>query len=109
VKLRNQPQWRSSHMGRLDYSVMRSGWFRTTIELPPNTSAKDIEAVAFEPVDLRDPRVPSPGPAPQSVLHAGGKAFLLDQQYKPGPNIIGDHPEVTLRPGDMYQFTVSTQ
>ena len=109
VKLRNQPQWRSSHMGRLDYSVMRSGWFRTTIELPPNTSANDIESIAFEPVDLRDPRLPSPGPAPQSVLHAGGKAFLLDQQYKPGRNLIGDHPEVTLRPGEMYQFTVSAQ
>lgn len=109
VKLRNQPQWRSSHMGRLDYSVMRSGWFRTTIELPPNTSSNDIEAIAFEPVDLRDPRSPSPGPAPQSVLHPGGKAFLLDQEYKPGRNIMADHPEVTLRPGEMYQFTVLTR
>lgn len=109
VKLRNEHTWRSSHLGRLDYSVMRGGWFRTTIELPPNTSAKDIAAIAFEPVDLRDPRVPSAGPAPQSVLHAGGKAFLLDQQYRPGANLMGPHPEVTLRPGEMYQFTVSPQ
>jgi hypothetical protein len=107
VKLRNQPRWRSSHMGRLDYSVMRSGWFRTTIELPPNTTSQDIEAIGFEPVDLRDPRVPTPGPAPQSILHTGGKAFLLDSQYRPGPNLMGEHPEVTLRPGEIYQFTAA--
>jgi hypothetical protein len=106
VKLRNQPQWRSSHVGRLDYSVMRSGWFRTTIELPPNTTAQDIEAIGFEPVDLRDPRVPMAGPSPQSVLHAGGKAFLLDSQYRPGANLMADHAEVTLRPGEIYQFSV---
>jgi hypothetical protein len=104
LKLRNQPQWRSSHLGRLDYSVMRSGWFRTTIELPPNTSAADVEAIGFEPVDLRDPRVPMPGPAPQSVLHAGGKAFLLDAEYRPGANLMGEHPETTVRPGEIYQF-----
>jgi len=106
MKLRNQPRWRSSHMGRLDYSVMRSGWFRTTIELPPNTTAQDIEAIGFEPVDLRDPRLPMPGPPPQSVLHACGKAFLLDSQFRPGPNLMADHPEVTLHPGEIYQFNV---
>ena len=87
---------------------MRSGWFRTTIELPSGTTAEQIEAIAFEPVDLRDPRLPMPGPAPQSTLHAGGKAFLLDQQYRPGTNLMGPHPEVTLKPGEMYQLTVSS-
>ena len=109
VKLRNDRKWRSSHNGRLDYSVMRSGWFRTTIEVPPNTTASDAEAIAFEPVDLRDPRLPMSGPAPQSILHAGGKAFFLDQQYRPGANLMGEHAEVTLRPGEMYQFTVSSR
>jgi hypothetical protein len=47
-----------------------------------------------------------PGPSPQSVLHAGGKAFLLDSQFRPGANVMGEHPEVTLRPGEIYQFTV---
>ena len=108
VKLRNEQKWRSSHNGRLDYSVMRSGWFRTTIELPSGTTAQQIEAIAFEPVDLRDPRLPMPGPAPRSTLHAGGKAFLLDQQYRPGTNLMGPHPEVTLKPGEMYQLTVSS-
>lgn len=107
TKLRNQPIWRSSHAGRLDYSVMRSGWFRTTIELPPNTKAEDVEAITFEPVDLRDPRLPMPGPAPQSLLHARGKAFLLDSQYRPGANLLGEHDEVILRPGESYQFSLS--
>ena len=107
VKLRNENTWRSSHLGRLDYSVMRSGWFRTTVDVPQGTTAQNIEAIAFEPVDLRDPRLTMPGPAPQSILHAGGKAFLLDEQYRPGANLMSPHPEVTLKPGEMYQIAIS--
>ena len=107
VKLRDENTWRSSHLGRLDYSVMRSGWFRTTVNVPSGTTAQNIETIAFEPVDLRDPRLPMPGPAPQSILHAGGKAFLLDEQYRPGANLMGSHSEATLKPGEMYQISIS--
>jgi len=106
VKLRNDSRWRSSHHGRLDLTVFRSGWFRTTVELPAGTRAENIETIAFECVDLRDPRVPNPGPPPDSVLHPGGKAFLLDADYRPGANILGPHEEVVVQPGEMLSLTV---
>jgi hypothetical protein len=101
VKLKNETHWHSSHLGRLDLAISRNGWFRTTVELPPNTNAEDLEAVAVECVDLRDPRAPNNAAAPDAVLHSGGKAFLLDQNYRPGPNLLGAHEQVTIRSGEM--------
>lgn len=109
VKLKDGARWHSSNLGRLDFAISRSGWFRTTVELPPNTRAGDIESIAVECVDLRDPRQPGNGPQPEAVLHSGGEAFLLDANYRPGPNLLGDHPEVTLHTGEMTSLPVRAQ
>jgi hypothetical protein len=57
-------------------------------------------------VDLRDPRVPSSGSPPESLLHPGGKAFTLDADYRPGANLLGSHEEVVVQPGEMVNLTV---
>jgi hypothetical protein len=106
VKLKNSARWYSSHRGRLDFAISRSGWFRTTVELPANTKREDIESVAVECVDLRDPRASSSAPAPEAVLHPGGKAFLLDVNYRPGANLLGPHAEATIHSGEMFALPV---
>ena len=57
VKLKGRPQWYSSHRGRWPLVISRNGWYRTTVELPPQTTAEAIESLALECVDLRDPRL----------------------------------------------------
>lgn len=104
VKLKGQPQWYSSHRGRLDFSMSRSGWFRTTVELPPSTTAKSIEYVVIECVDLRDPRNFSPDTEANCVLREVKKVFLLDSDYRPGPNLLTSKTALSLRPGEMYTF-----
>ena len=104
VKLKGDSRWHSSHRGRLDFAISRSGWFRTTIELPADTRLAAIESFAVECVELRDPHMPATGPA-ESTLHAGGKAFMLDSDYRPGGNLLGPHAEVVLRPGEMVAIT----
>src|SRR5262249_54636445 len=37
VRLKGESIWRSSHLGRADYGITRSGWVRSTVELPPGT------------------------------------------------------------------------
>ena len=101
VMLNNRAQLYSSARGRLDYSIMRSGWARTTVELPPRTTADQIEYVAVQCVDLRDPRLPMQGPDPVIHLHAGGKAFLLNRDYAPGLSLLAFPDVPQLRPERM--------
>jgi len=107
VKLKHDPRLRSSHLGRLDFAISRNGWFRTTVELPPNTKPDDIESVGVECIDARDPRAPMNGPAPDAVLHSGGKAFLLDKNYRPGANVLGLHEQLTIKSGEMVALPLS--
>ncbi len=108
AKIKGDPRWKGSHLGRLDYSVTRSGWFRTTVELPAGAAADNIEAIAYECADIRDPRLPMSGNA-DSALHSGGKAFLLDREYRPGRNLLADRGEEKVRPGELLMLPLSAQ
>jgi hypothetical protein len=77
------PNWHSSHKGRLDYSITRSGWARTTIELPPGTNASNIEQVALECLDIRDPRTYPNSIPPHASLQEAVRGFLLNRDYVP--------------------------
>jgi hypothetical protein len=109
VKLRGEPRMYSSHRGRLGLVISRSGWYRTTVELPPNTKPESIEYFAIECVDLRDPYLLELGEGPplpnaESTLRNISKAFLLDAQYKPAKSIFELHRSMTLHPGDLLAF-----
>ncbi|MBI4461547.1 MAG: hypothetical protein HY653_01450 [Acidobacteria bacterium] len=104
VKLKGEPRWLSSHSGRREFAIGRSGWLRTTVELPPGTTADSIEYVALECVDLREARNREPTIQPESLVRGIRKAFILDADYAPGPNVLVDKAEVSLRPGEMYTF-----
>ncbi len=82
VKLRGADRWYSSSLGRSDYAISRDGWVRTTVELPPGTTAQQIAEIGFECI------------VPERKLITGecevlevSKAFLLDERYVPGPTV----------------------
>jgi len=83
AKRSGDPHWHSSHQGRLDFSITRGAWVRTTIELPPGTNAAEIEEVAIECVDIRDPRNYGSSPRPTASVQQSVRGFLLDRDYVP--------------------------
>jgi hypothetical protein len=88
VKLKDGKTYFSDHERKSD-AVGRSGWVRTTVELPPGTKAEAITEVAF----VRRDTVPSGTARIQNV-----SAFLLKDDYQPGnPFLKGaSRQEVTL-------------
>lgn len=85
VKRKNDLRWYSSNSGQADLTVWRSGFARTTVELPPDTQTTDVEQITVECVDLRNVLVQSylPQPAPKADNVRVTKVFLLDGQYRP--------------------------
>jgi hypothetical protein len=107
VKLKGDSRWYSSYLGYPELAIDRSGWFRTTVELPPGAKPEAIEFIGVECLDLRDPfaREHSPvGEEPESILQSISKAFMLDSDYKPRKSILDVNPSLTLHPGDFYTF-----
>ena len=83
IKLQDDPKWHSSHRGHLDFSITRSGWARTAIELPPGTDSRKIEQVALECLDLRDPRTYESMPRPSARIGKAVRGFMLSPDYIP--------------------------
>ena len=100
VKRRNDNHWYSSHRGRLDFAISRNGWIRTTVELEPGTGAGDIESVAMECVDLRDPRASGSSPPGECVVQVQ-QGFFLDANYVPGRSLVQPSAAARLRVGEM--------
>jgi hypothetical protein len=107
IKLKKGDRWYSSNRGRLELVITRSGWYRTTVELPPGTTAGSIQSLALECVGmpslnlLGGGRVVTSG---QSLFESFGKAFLLNSQYRPGKVLFEVHAPITFQPGEMYTF-----
>lgn len=85
VRLQGDRTWRSSHLGRPDYAIERDGWVRSTVELPPGTKASQVAEVAFECLVARKGSGWA-GTGTCTVLE-WPRAFLLDTNYRPGPNL----------------------
>lgn len=90
----------ASDLGRIDYAISRDGWVRTTVELPPGTKPADIATVGFgcivaPPAKRGDP-MPHSG---NCELQRVSKMFFLDEQYRPGKNLLVVDKPVTLPTG----------
>jgi hypothetical protein len=76
ARLKNGTVYLSNH-GRAGDAIGRSGWLRTTIELPKDTSPRDIVAIAFVRVD-------SGGSAANATATVSGlQAFLFNGDFRP--------------------------
>lgn len=104
VRLQGERRWRASHLGRLDYAIGRSGWVRTTVELPPGATLDRIAEVGLEclltPRHVNGKEIwPDQGHCRVEQL---GQVFRLDAQYK--PHRVARLLSAELRAGEMVTF-----
>jgi CheY-like chemotaxis protein len=90
VRLKGNARWYGSHLGHADFAIRTwrrnsaespKGFVRTTVELPPGTKADQIAEIGFECLVLDKAADSACG------VEAVTKAFLLDRNYAPAPNI----------------------
>jgi CheY-like chemotaxis protein len=103
VRLKGESIWRSSHLGRADYGITRSGWVRSTVELPPGTRPQDLEEIGFE--CLVEPAPPEHLYGTCSV-EAVSKAFFLGDDYRPGVSVFVLNGGAEIPSGQMRTFPV---
>lgn len=105
VKIKGDPCLYSSDGGFSDLAIWRSGWFRTTVELPPGATDSSIQAIALQclaPASASPSKAESAGAAQSCIVHYISKAFLLRSDYSPGRNILSSNRQVKIKPGQMY-------
>lgn len=83
VGRRGQNQWIGSATGRVEDFIFRSGWVRTAIELPPNTSPDEITGLAVQCMINRDPRKKGEPNSGSCAVEAIGQVFFLGNDYLP--------------------------
>lgn len=85
VRLQGERKWRTSWLGSPDAAIQRSGWVRTTVELPPEARNQGIAEIGFDCLALPAAKTSLPGSC--RVL-AMPRAFFLDANYRPGASIL---------------------
>ncbi len=105
VKLKGDPRWYASDLGHSYFRIDRSGWFRSTVRLPPVRSVEQIERIAVRcdalpetPTRKQDFR-----PEPTCTVNALSKVFLLDAAFHPGVTLPLSANPLQLRFGEMME------
>ncbi len=102
VRLKGENNWRTSNLGREDYSMERSGWVRTTVELPPGTLADKVEEIGFLCVVFRNKdAIPTAGACGVDEV---SKAFKLDANYVPQASIFSHGGAAEIPSGQMISW-----
>jgi hypothetical protein len=94
----------SSDLGRGDIAIARSGYVRTTVELPPETIRTRIAGISFECRVVPPPKGESPVHSGQCILGGVSKIFQLRPDYTPGPRFWWMEQPVTLATGTGVAF-----
>jgi len=100
VKLRGGDRWYTSHHDVADWSIQRDDPAATTVELPPGTTADDVEAIKAIAVPVAKTSDP-PAPAPTDyTIHVRrlNRGFLLDDAYLPQASFVEWTGDVVLTP-----------
>ena len=100
VKLKGDHRWYTSNHDIPDWSIQRDIPAATTVELPPGTTAADIEAIKVfaVPVDS-NPNDATPAPNDYTIHFTYmNRAFFLDSNYLPGSSFIDWSGDVVLTP-----------
>jgi hypothetical protein len=103
VKVKGSARLYSSDGGYRQLAIWRSGWFRTTVELPPRTEAGSIQEIGLECIAGPELNSGEAGAGPsQCQVQDVSKAFLLGPDYIPGISIFETHTPMILKPGKIY-------
>ncbi len=90
VRLKGGSRWYSSNLGHADFAIRTwkrnaaespGGLVRTTVELPPGTTAEKIAEIGFECL------VPEKASDSTCRVEAVTKCFFLDRDYTPDTNV----------------------
>ncbi len=98
VRLQSESKWRSSTLGRTDYGIARTGWVRTTVELPPGTKPDQIAEIGFECL------LPDKAHSGTCRLEAVDRAFFLNDASVPGPQVFEMHNPIEIPTGQTVTF-----
>ena len=103
VKVKGSARMYSSDGGYPQLAIWRSGWFRTTVELPPRTEAGSIQEIGLQCIagPESNPGAPAAQPSRCQVQDIS-KAFMLGPDDIPGMSIFESHTPMTLKPGKIY-------
>ncbi|MCU1275358.1 MAG: hypothetical protein JWO48_2789 [Bryobacterales bacterium] len=104
VKLRGEPRWRSSSLGRLDYAIARDGWVRTTVELPPGTKPEQIAEIGFECLVAVPEKQKSFAQTGTCKLESVSKTFLLGSDALPTPPVWSLSTPVEIPSGSLWTW-----
>jgi hypothetical protein len=107
VRLKGEDHWRTSNLGREDYAMDRSGWVRTTVELPPGTPASEVDEIGFFCVVVRT-RVGPPAAGTCRVDELS-KAFKLDSGYVPQKSIAHHEGVAEIPSGQMVSWKLGAR
>ena len=92
---------------REDYAMERSGWVRTTVELPPGTRANQVDEIGFLCVVVRTKdAIPTAGACRVDEL---SKAFKLDTNYVPGKSIFHHEGAAEIPSGQMVSWKLDVR
>jgi hypothetical protein len=104
VRLRGGDRWYSSHAGRFDWAIERSGFIRTTIQLPAHTKPDQLAEIGIECLAEKDVKAEGGCRVVQVT-----KAFFLDESYRPGRSLWKKTMNLTIRPGEMATWTLTSR
>ena len=80
ARLNGDMRWRMANLGRFDLAIERSGWIRTTVELPPGTRPEQIGEIGFQCLADKAPAT--------CRVDSVRQAFLLGEDYLPRPSLF---------------------
>ncbi len=107
VKLKGNAQWFTSDLGVTYNKIDRSGYFRTTVRLPANTTLGDIERIAVRCDVVNNPKSKeemSKASASSCDLQLLNKVFLLDQNFQPASPLQFRIAPLKLQFGEMIEL-----
>jgi hypothetical protein len=80
ARLKGDARPRMANLGRFDLAIDRSGWIRTTVELPPGTAPEQVGEIGFQCLADKAPAT--------CRVDSVRQAFLLGQDYLPRPSLF---------------------
>ncbi len=107
VKLKGNAKWYESDLGISYYRIDRSGYFRTTVRLPAESTLDQVEKIAVRCDAAGNPRG---GEEIKKLADAGcrlntlNKAFMLKANFEPGPSLPVHIKPIRLRFGEAIEL-----
>ena len=99
VQLEGNERWYGSDHLDPKARIERSGCFRSSVELPPGTSAGQIRALRVQCLPEPLPQGDAPVSNPRAVIRSIGRLFMLRSDFVPGPSVLSWAGPASLKPG----------